>query len=221
MKNSILSTLLLVSLFFFTSSNNPKNNPRAKKLSQMSLNEVINFIYTDSNKYWQSIMYNNGLRYAPPHNFKYYNDRKGTHWKTTCGSTRNQIGNAFYCPSNHSIYYDYTLLQNVYNSANNSGDAAVAVILAHEFSHLAQRLYGIAHHKTKPHELQADCWAGAYFKSLEDRGILEQGDAITAANQLFGLGDWNIYNEQHHGIPAERYTAFANGFNYGFASCGY
>jgi hypothetical protein len=55
-------------------------------------------------------------------------------------------------------------------------------------------------------ELQADCFAGVWAKSTQQRGSLEAGDVDEAMNAASAVGDDNIAKMSGRRIPVESFT---------------
>lgn len=139
--------------------------------------------------------------------------------RTACGPA--VLNNAFYCPRSHGIYFDLNFLQ---EQLDTDGDFAPVTILAHEWGHLVQGNLGIIGsdiHSIQL-ELQADCFAGAWAKSADELGMLEEGDLEEGATALFKAGDdintpW--FDPQAHGQPEQRIEAFDLGVRRGVDAC--
>jgi predicted metalloprotease len=102
-------------------------------------------------------------------------------------------------------------------------DAAVVVVVAHEWGHHVQRLLGItsADFFTIQIELQADCLGGVFFNYANQQGWLDAGDLDEALAMSWSGGDpvlvaW--FEEGAHGSPQQRVAAFRRGFQ-GQESC--
>jgi uncharacterized protein len=137
---------------------------------------------------------------------------------------------AAYSPSDDTIYISQEFATAIYNGAlddalpgssqgygSAAGDFAVAYIVAHEYGHQVQdelRLFerGIP---TKPLELQADCYAGAWAKSADEANRLDPGDVDEALEAALAVGDFNEADPGHHGTPEERANAWQTGFEAG------
>ena len=75
-------------------------------------------------------------------------------------------------------------------------------------------------HSTKTLELQSDCFAGAYTRDAESRGILDSDDAQEGAQLLIGLGDdLPVDHPSAHGTGNERAVAFQKGYLNGARPC--
>lgn len=88
------------------------------------------------------------------------------------------------------------------------GPVAVAGVMAHEWAHELQCSRGSALSVTEK-ELQADYLAGVYLRS---RGHLSFDTVAGFARSLYEKGDYNFWDPQHHGTPAQRVEAMQAGF---------
>lgn len=154
--------------------------------------------------------------YKPPKGVYFYN---GPFQSQDCGLL--EANNAFYCAAAHSIYYDDRFMREQYSR----GDYAAVNILAHEWGHLVQgnlgtisdsRFFGIQK------ELQADCFAGAFAKYLNEKRVLEAGDFEEGVRMLMEVSDpkevpW--FDPAAHGVKAERTASFYAGWRRGIDGC--
>lgn len=128
----------------------------------------------------------------------------------------------FYCPETQIIYYPLTWIDpGTGRTPAEAGDFAVAVILAHEMGHHVQNLLGILGDPsllTIQTELQADCFAGLWARSIYDEGLLERGDIGEAIQSLANVGDLpgtDPTEEGAHGTDSQRVDAFFIGYDSG------
>lgn len=165
--------------------------------------------------FWDAVFREEGLSYAPPDAFYWYNEAV----QTACGPT--VPGNAFYCPPDRSIWYHRDFLLNMYNTL---GDYAAAHVLAHEWGHLVQHLLGIS---TQPFtmftELQADCFAGVFARFAGEAGYLDTDDIEEAVVLIYQVADpegtpW--FEPGAHGDAEQRTTAYVLGIEFGLQACG-
>jgi predicted metalloprotease len=129
--------------------------------------------------------------------------------------------NAFYCSENDLIQWDEALLLDMYETF---GDFAASFAIAHEWGHAMQARLGLLTNgsATIQRELQADCFAGAWARYVEDLGILEKGDIDEATLGLFAARDaigtpW--LQPGAHGTGQQRIVAFSHGQEGGVQRC--
>ena len=156
-----------------------------------------------------------------------------------CGAATVGIG-PFYCPADHLVYLEEGFFRELDQRFGAPGDFAQAYVIAHEFGHHIQSLLGIeadvqeqsrvnpdqANELSVRLELQADCFAGVWAKSVYDRGVLEEGDIDEGLKAAAAVGDDRIQEQTQgrvdpdtftHGTSAQRQTWFRRGFDSGAA----
>lgn len=141
--------------------------------------------------------------------------------KSACGTTlNNQVGEAFYCTKDKTIYISGKTLSVV---TERFGMPASAAIVAHEFAHARQHaLTGFLSNLVWSQvfdELQADCVAGVYMREATpiklSNSMVEQ---ITAF--MSKIGDYDLLSKDWHGTPQMRAMAFSLGYKGGsLSSC--
>ena len=124
--------------------------------------------------------------------------------------------NAAYCGGDESITYDVDWLGSLYAK---SGEAGPITVLAHEWGHHIQHLAGEPA-ISKSAELQADCYAGMYLRSLADAGVIDDSVVTDSLKVTYSLGDdpstagaWT--DPDVHGTPTERRQAEGVGYSTG------
>ncbi len=130
-----------------------------------------------------------------------WNVRNGT--ASACG----RISGSLYCPRNNTIY----ITQQHIRMAYQYGDAALAYILSHEYSHAVQTKARLDMSNITRVELQADCLAG-YYMGVMPNVTFDQEDIEQIASQASAIGDYEFNNEQHHGTPEQRRNSVLRGF---------
>lgn len=114
--------------------------------------------------------------------------------------------------STGKIYYGYA----IYADAKNKGGNIVnAMILAHEYGHQLQYIFGlpsVSESTARPNELEADGFAGFYLR--RPNGYNQTSFAQIAAAYEFAqsIGDYQTTSAGHHGTPAQRRSAVRLGF---------
>ncbi len=157
--------------------------------------------------------------------------------RSGCGFAQSEMG-PFYCPADEKVYIDLGFYKELQNRFGASGDFAQAYVIAHEVGHHVQKLLGISDkveqaqqqnpRQAKPLsvrlELQADCFAGVWAHSTQQRNILEAGDIDEALNAASAVGDDRIQKQTTgqvnpetwtHGSAAQRSQWFKTGFDSG------
>jgi uncharacterized protein len=156
---------------------------------------------------------------------------------TDCGDASAETG-PFYCPIDEKIYLDLDFLQQLESQLGFKGDFAEAYVIAHEYGHHIQKLYGIndeVQNAQQAHpneanalsirlELQADCLAGVWGYSAQQRGKLAQEDPAEAMQAAQAVGDDRIQEKTqgrtdpetwNHGSAADRLKWFTTGLESG------
>jgi uncharacterized protein len=136
-----------------------------------------------------------------------------------CGFAESAMG-PFYCPENRKVYIDLGFYRELRDRFGAPGDFAQAYVLAHEIGHHVQNLLGIeqkvrrargadpsrANDLSVRTELQADCLAGVWGHSTEQRNLLEQGDIEEGLNAAAAVGDDRIQRETTGRVSPETWT---------------
>jgi hypothetical protein len=99
-------------------------------------------------------------------------------------------------------------------------DVAVAAVCAHEYGHIVQFKFGLLRQllseeeTVRKYELNADFLAG-YYAGVR---TTQKSDypAMVFSSKLRSLGDYNVRDKEHHGLPEERAAAVARGFDTAF-----
>ncbi|GAA1388419.1 neutral zinc metallopeptidase [Luteococcus peritonei] len=142
---------------------------------------------------------------------------------TACGTATSEVG-PFYCPGDKTVYIDTAFTDQLLQQLGaQGGDAAEAYILAHEYGHHIQDLTGqmakaqSAGNQTGPTspqvrlELQADCYAGAWFKNAtqDQSGIIgkvTQDDLNRVIDAAAAVGDDRIQEASSGRVQPESWT---------------
>jgi hypothetical protein len=114
-----------------------------------------------------------------------------------------------YIPDLKTLVADKILFNNV--SKLSFGNERIKAILAHEFAHALQDKAGLINLWTggKKVELHADYLAGFY---IGQKGLISKEKLKTFAQEFFDRGDFDFFDEDHHGTPEERRCAFLEGY---------
>jgi predicted metalloprotease len=159
-----------------------------------------------------------GVQFTPPSRYAYYRPEQGG--GPRCGAEQAPARNAFYCPAGDFIAWDETGLMIPYYVS--SGDFAAAFVLAHEFGHAMQARLPEREQLGVLLELQADCFAGAWSRHVQDQGLLSAGDLDEATFAVFSARDvpgTEFTDPAAHGSGFERTRAFSDGYEGGPGTC--
>jgi predicted metalloprotease len=136
------------------------------------------------------------------------------------------------------VYLDLGFFDELKKRFGASGDFAEAYVLAHELGHHVQHVLGTdarvrqvqesnpseANQLSVRLELQADCFAGVWAHTTDQRRLLQQGDVEEALNAASAVGDDRIQKRTTgrinvdsftHGSAAQRAASFNRGFETG------
>ncbi|MEU6130167.1 peptidase [Saccharopolyspora sp. NPDC047091] len=143
------------------------------------------------------------------------------------GTVANLEGNAYYCASVDAIAWDRAALLPVLR--DHYGDAAVAVVLAHELGHAVQQRTGVdvgAGGDAARTEAGADCYAGSFLRAAADGRTahlrVSPQDLDGALHALIVFRDpigTDASAGDAHGSSFDRITAFQDGYRDGPARC--
>jgi len=193
--------------------------------------QFVTFVLNDVQNTWTKILAERGQQYE---HAKLVLFRDAT--QTACGVGQAAAG-PFYCPGDNRVYIDLGFYDELRDRFGAAGDVAQAYVIAHELGHHIQRLLGTeakvrraqqqrpdqANDLSVRMELQADCYAGVWGHSTEQRNILEQGDVEEGLNAAAAVGDDRIQAASGGGVHPESFThgsakQRSSWFNRGFQS---
>jgi predicted metalloprotease len=149
----------------------------------------------------------------------------------------------FYCPGDEKVYLDLGFFAELKRRLGAPGEFAQAYVIAHEIGHHVQKLLGIegrvqrlraeepreANPLSVKLELQADCFAGIWAHTTEQRKIVNQTDINAAMRAAAAVGDDRLQRMGRgyvnpetftHGTSAQREQWFRRGLDRGeIAAC--
>jgi predicted metalloprotease len=157
--------------------------------------------------------------------------------RSGCGIGETAMG-PFYCPVDQKVYIDLGFYRALRDRFGAPGDFAQAYVIAHEIGHHVQHQLGItdqvrATQQSRPGqanalsvrlELQADCLAGIWGHSTQERNLLEQGDVEEGLGAAAAIGDDRIQRQTAgrtnpetwtHGSSRQRVAWFQRGLKSG------
>ncbi|HXE64143.1 MAG TPA: neutral zinc metallopeptidase [Bryobacteraceae bacterium] len=161
---------------------------------------------------------------------------------SACGRASMATG-PFYCPGDEKVYLDLGFFNELKQRFAAPGEFAQAYVIAHEIGHHVQKILGIetkvrrlqqqepreANPLSVELELQADCLAGVWAKSTEQRDLVDESDINAAMRAAAAVGDDRLQRAGQgyvnpesftHGSSAQRVQWFRRGFDSGrISSC--
>lgn len=184
--------------------------PAQASPEEEELVEFVSFVLDDLQETWQKLL--PGYRDA-----KLVLFRGGV--RSACGNAQSAMG-PFYCPADNKVYIDLGFYEELRRRFRAPGDFAQAYVLAHEIGHHIQKLTGIEDRVREAQrsdpamknplsvrmELQADCLAGVWGHSTQQRGILESGDVEEGLGAAAAIGDDRIQGMSGGGVHPESFT---------------
>jgi hypothetical protein len=201
--------------------------------AERPLVEFVSFVLDDTQKNWEQIL--------PEQRGKQYRHAKlvlfRNYTRSGCGAAESATG-PFYCPEDERVYIDLAFYDELKQRFGAPGQFAQAYVLAHEVGHHVQKLLGIEAkvrqlQEQNPRqqnplsvrmELQADCLAGVWAHSTQQRGLLESGDVESALGAAAAVGDDRLQKMATghvspetftHGSSQQRMSWFRKGLNSG------
>ncbi len=212
----------------------PATDPDAKTVAFMSA------LMADTQETWDGLFNDAGRQYQATSMVIFSGSVN-----TGCGNATSAVG-PFYCPApgDNKVYIDLSFYNELSQRFGAPGDFAQAYVIAHEVGHHIQSISGISdsvrqaqaqdqrnkNYYSVRQELQADCFAGVWAHSANNRrnpdgsriiqiGDLEEGLAAAAA-----VGDDRIQEQAGvtvdphkwtHGSADQRQQWFTIGFDSG------
>jgi hypothetical protein len=204
----------------------------ARDQREEPLVQFISFVLDDTQKTWSQILSQQGVRYRHAKLVLFRN-----RIDSACGLAQAATG-PFYCPADEKVYIDLGFYDELKQRFGASGEFAEAYVLAHELGHHVQKLTGIeqkvqaarerdsraANPLSVRLELQADCFAGIWGHSTEQRHLLDPNEVKEGLNAAAAVGDDRLQRMAGravnpetftHGSSQQRMEWFQKGFNSG------
>ena len=207
----------------------------ARDQAEKPLVDFVTYVLNDTQQTWSNILPTQGISYRHAKLVLFRNSID-----SACGMAGSATG-PFYCPQDEKVYIDLGFYDELKRRFGAPGEFAEAYVLAHEIGHHVQKLLGIEakvrqaeednpqqkNQYSQRLELQADCFAGVWAHSTQERNLLEAGDVDSALRAAAAVGDDRLQrmttghlnpDSFTHGTSSERMSWFQRGFNGGETS---
>jgi predicted metalloprotease len=185
--------------------NDPAEEPRVR---------FVSFVLDDVQQTWQQNFQQRGMQYPHAHLVLFRDSIQ-----SGCGMAQSQTG-PFYCPADQKAYIDLSFYDELRNRFGADGDFAQAYVLAHEIGHHVQDVLGTERKvrramRDNPDEenalsvrleLQADCYAGVWGHSTQQRKLVNERDIAGALNAAAAIGDDRIQRMSGREVSPETFT---------------
>src|SRR6202162_208349 len=166
--------------------------------------DFVTFVLNDTQNTWSQVLPAQGTPYRHA-KLVLYRDS----YPSACGAAQSATG-PFYCPEDEKVYIDLGFYDELKQRFGAPGEFAEAYVLAHEIGHHVQKLLGIEAQVQQAREsnsrasnplsvkleLQADCFAGIWAHSTQQRGLLEKADVQSALGAAAAVGDDRLQKMQ-------------------------
>jgi hypothetical protein len=205
--------------------------PYQSSPEEEQLVDFVNFVVKDAQDVWTLAFQRLGRQYERA-KLVLFTDAT----QSGCGYAAAAMG-PFYCPADGKVYIDLGFYRELKSRFGAPGDFAQAYVIAHEVGHHVQTLLGLertlsearerrpndANELSVRFELQADCLAGVWANSTQQRQLLEQGDVEEGLAAAAAVGDDRIQKQSGAGVNPETWTHGSSGqrvtwFTTGFRS---
>jgi len=195
--------------------------------------DFVRAILGDTEDFWTTELAKRGGRYQPPKLTLFQGQVA-----SACGFASAAMG-PFYCPPDQRVYLDLRFFQDLTQRFGAPGEFARAYVIAHEVGHHVQNqlgLMGEVQQKSENasdrvrnalsirQELQADCFAGVWGHSAQQRGALDTRDVEQGIAAASAVGDDRMQQRSRgyavpesftHGSSAQRVKWFRVGLTSG------
>jgi predicted metalloprotease len=194
-----------------STSSGPSRAPDpARDAAEQKEVQFVSFVLDDAQNNWNKMI--NGYRHAKLVLFR-------DSIQSACGGAQTASG-PFYCPGDEKVYLDLAFFDELNQRFHADGDFARAYVVAHELGHHVQKLLGTeakmrqaqqqnpsrANDLSVRLELQADCYAGVWGHSTEQRSIIDQSDVQAGLNAAAAVGDDRLQKMATGSVMPEKFT---------------
>jgi hypothetical protein len=195
-------------------SGNPAAETARDPAAEEKAKKLAVFAFNDAQRVWAQETPQQQVPYRPARMVLF---RDAT--RSGCGAADAQIG-PFYCPSDEKVYLDLSFFEELSSRFGAPGDFAQAYVVAHEVAHHVQKVLGIEARMRKAQassperknelserlELQADCFAGVWGHSTNNRKLLDPGDVDEGLGAAAAIGDDKLQKDATGRVRPEKFT---------------
>jgi len=198
--------------------------------------QLVSFVLDDVQKTWTTILpEQTGRQYSRAKLVLFRN-----YTQSGCGVAQSQTG-PFYCPADEKVYIDLGFWDELRRIGGSTAEFAQAYVIAHELGHHVQDILGIEQKVQRLSgqnpsarnqlsvalELQADCLAGVWAHTGEQRKIIDASDVAAGMQAAAAVGDDHLQKMERgtvspenftHGSSAQRVGWFKRGLDSGTVS---
>jgi uncharacterized protein len=192
----------------------PSSVDRQQDAAEQPMVEFVSFVLNDVQKTWTQVLPQYGARYQHAKMVLFRNVVD-----SACGTAESATG-PFYCPGDAKVYLDLGFFRELKDRFGAAGDFANAYVIAHELGHHVQNLLGIetkvsqlrrqepseGNRLSVKTELQADCFAGIWGHSTEQRQIIDQSDVEAGLRAAAAIGDDRLQKMATGRVMPEKFT---------------
>ena len=186
----------------------------ARDQREEPLVQFVSFVLDDTQKTWTQILSQQGVPYRHA-KLVLFRDRIDS----ACGLAQSASG-PFYCPEDEKVYIDLGFYDELKQRFGAPGEFAQAYVLAHELGHHVQKLIGVeekvhaaqeqnpqaANQLSERLELQADCFAGVWGHSTDQRKLLDPDEVREGLNAAAAVGDDRLQRMAGRSVNPETFT---------------
>jgi uncharacterized protein len=216
------------------STSAPAGSPGGQRRAEAEadLEKLAVASFNDAQRLWSAELPRHGAAWRPARLVVFWDETR-----SGCGEAEAAMG-PFYCPADERVYLDLGFYRELASRFGAPGQFAQAYVVAHELGHHLQNLLGIESQVRQAQrrdpaarnelsvrmELQADCLAGIWGRSVQDRKILDPGDLESGLGAAAAVGDDRLQKAATgrvvpesftHGSAAQRARWFRAGFDGG------
>jgi predicted metalloprotease len=184
-------------------------DPNARQL------QFVSFVLDDVQHTWETLLPREGGRQYRHAKLVVFRDQTNS----ACGLAQTATG-PFYCPSDEKVYLDLGFFDELRSRFGAPGEFAEAYVIAHEIGHHVQKILGIEQNVVRLQranpaernplsvqlELQADCLAGVWGHSTEQRKLIDQSDIANGLRAAAAVGDDRLQRQAGQRVSPESFT---------------